>query len=145
MRHSNHRRPFIAVHSNRDTVVAATYNSLALSRDAGSHWVEIVPPQVSVIKSLAVDENSRIWVASPQGLFRKDGETAWQKVQGDWSGPANYVTSETGTAHMFAAAGNSKASPQSEHSPRKFLLVVMVVAYGRHIFVEESGRKINRL
>jgi photosystem II stability/assembly factor-like uncharacterized protein len=102
---SSRRGPFIAVQSNNDKVIAATYNSVSVSRDNGSHWTEITPPPVSVIKAIALDESSRIWVASREGLFRKDGDAAWRHVQGDWSGTVHYVAAEPGG--MIAVAGAS--------------------------------------
>lgn len=109
VRHSIHRQPFIAVQARRDTVVGATYNSVTLSKDAGAHWAELSQPPVSVIKSVAIDENSRIWIASREGLFRQDGETrVWRHVQGDWSGAVNYVASDRDTGEMLVVAGNSK-------------------------------------
>jgi len=99
------RGPFIAVQRTTIRWLPPTYNSLSLSKDNGAHWTEISPPPVSVIKAIALDESSRIWVASREGLFRKDGDATWRHVQGDWSGTVHYVAAEPGG--MIAVAGSS--------------------------------------
>ena len=69
------KQPFIAVRAAHGSIVAATHDMLFSSTDDGGTWSRMVLPNVSYVRSIVVDNNSRIWIATPQGAFLRDGGT----------------------------------------------------------------------
>ncbi len=69
------KQPFIAVRAAHGSIVAATHDMLFSSTDDGATWSRMALPSVSYVRSIVVDGNSRVWIATPQGAFLSEGGT----------------------------------------------------------------------
>lgn len=98
-------RSFISVQALDRIVLAATSNSVALSRDRGTAWTRLrLPPYVTAVYGIAAEPGT-IWLATREGALRSAdvGET-WEHVLGGL--PARQVsaiTCDLQTRHLHAA------------------------------------------
>lgn len=73
---------FLAVETGNNIMVAATPDVLLASSDGGRKWDSLELPAISQIRSVALDNNQQIWLASPQGVFYRDEVGNWEKAEG---------------------------------------------------------------
>ena len=83
--HSIGREPFTMVRSSGSRIAAAGYRELVTSHDNGRSWAEMPSPSVSVITGLILDQNERLWVSSPEGLFHEKATGGWETIKTDLS------------------------------------------------------------
>lgn len=74
------RESLLAVRSRGQVAAAATSRKLFVSADAGAHWSEVRPPLVSYIQAIALDASETMWIATPQGTFRRHLTGEWEKA-----------------------------------------------------------------
>ena len=91
--HSTDKEPFTMVRSSGNRIAAAGYRELLTSHDNGRSWAEMPSPSVSVITGMVLDQNERLWVSSPEGLFHEKAVGGWQTVKTDL--PESNITNMT--------------------------------------------------
>jgi photosystem II stability/assembly factor-like uncharacterized protein len=64
-------------------VVAASLHALEISSDGGNTWQAVpVPPKVTQISALSVDDRGQVWVGDRDGVYLSaDKSTHWQTLQ----------------------------------------------------------------
>jgi len=75
-------REFIAIKAERELVAAATLGKLLVSLDGGTVWNQTqLPSPKTIIYDLTILPDSRIFVATRDGMFRSvDGGRSWQHL-----------------------------------------------------------------
>ncbi|HUQ49213.1 MAG TPA: hypothetical protein VM056_00720 [Terriglobales bacterium] len=83
---------FISVKASSEVVVAATRRAVVISLDRGTTWKSApIPDEVSLIANVAVDPESRIYLAAREGAYRSaDSGLSWQRLT---RLPVNQLTS----------------------------------------------------
>lgn len=76
------KQPFIAVHAAGNSLVAATRDMLFTSTNDGETWSMMSIPSVSYIRSVLLDDQQRVWLATPQGTFLRASSGEWTHVPG---------------------------------------------------------------
>jgi photosystem II stability/assembly factor-like uncharacterized protein len=79
------KEPFTMVRSSGTRIAAAGYRELVTSHDNGRSWAEMPAPSVSVITGMILDQNERLWVSSPEGLFHEKAAGGWETMKTDLS------------------------------------------------------------
>ena len=71
------KQAFIAVKASNHAIVAATHDMLFSSTNDGVSWTRMPLPSVSYVRSIVVDGEDRVWIATPQGAFLRDSGGSW--------------------------------------------------------------------
>ena len=69
------------VRSSGSRIAAAGYRTLLTSRDEGRNWGKMPSPSVSLMTGMILDQDERLWVSSPQGLFHEKTIGGWETVK----------------------------------------------------------------
>jgi photosystem II stability/assembly factor-like uncharacterized protein len=101
------RESLIAVRSHGQVAAAASSRKLFLSIDGGLHWRESQPPAVSYLQAMAVDKEGTVWVASPQGAFRRNSEANWEKAP-ELPQNVGVLHYESSVGMLYAIAGRTE-------------------------------------
>ncbi len=136
---------FLAVETGNTVMVAATPDVLLASNDGGRKWDSLELPAVSQIRSVALDNNQQIWLASPQGVFYRDEVGNWEKAEGVPEAPS-VLTWDSAGRRMLAVIHSSiiLESADGEHWERLMATnspVQALVATRQRLFVgtEQDG------
>ena len=95
------KQPFIAVRAAHNAIVAATHDMLFSSTDDGATWSRMSLPSVSYVRSIVVDGDSRIWIATPQGAFLRDAGGTWVHAR-DLNDPPTSLAYDNRTSQVLA-------------------------------------------
>jgi len=74
------KEPFTAVRVSGNRIAVASWHSLLTSHDSGKTWGWMQAPAISLITGVAFDNNSQIWISSPQGMFHEKSSGGWEYV-----------------------------------------------------------------
>jgi photosystem II stability/assembly factor-like uncharacterized protein len=77
------KEPFTMVRTSGNRIAAAGYRALLTSHDNGRSWGWMPSPSVSLITGMILDQDQRLWVSSPQGLFHERAIGGWEAVKTD--------------------------------------------------------------
>jgi photosystem II stability/assembly factor-like uncharacterized protein len=99
-------QPFISVHSAGDAIVAATHDMLFTSMNDGETWSRMPLPSVSYVRSVLIDDQQRVWLATPQGAFLRQSSGTWMHVPGLPDPPTALAFDESAHQVLAFTAGN---------------------------------------
>jgi photosystem II stability/assembly factor-like uncharacterized protein len=75
--------PLTMVRSSGSRIAAAGYRTLLTSHDNGRSFASMPAPSVSVMTGMVLDQDERLWVSSPEGLFHEKATGGWEAVKTD--------------------------------------------------------------
>ncbi|HVZ60852.1 MAG TPA: hypothetical protein VG892_08720 [Terriglobales bacterium] len=101
------RQSLIAVRAQGQVAAAATSSKVFLSADGGSSWSEVATPLVSYIQSMALDGSENVWIATPQGTFRRTASSSWEKAA-DLPRDVATLLFDNASRSLYAIAGAQK-------------------------------------
>jgi photosystem II stability/assembly factor-like uncharacterized protein len=105
---NNSNEPFTMVRSSGNRIAAAGYHMLLTSNDDGRNWGKMPAPSVSLMTGMALDQDGRIWVSSPQGLFHEKAKGGWEAVKTNLpEGGIKALTYDQNMHRMYAVADSS--------------------------------------
>jgi len=108
VQHNNSNEPFTMVRSSGSRIAAAGYHALLTSNDAGRNWGKMPAPSVSLMTGMVLDQDGRIWVSSPQGLFHEKAKGGWEAVKTNLpEGGIKALTYDQNMHRMFAVSDSS--------------------------------------
>ena len=110
------KQPFIAVRSAGDAIVAATRDMLFTSTNDGETWHQMPLPSVSYVRSVLLDGQQRVWLATPQGAFLRGASGEWTHVPG-LPDPPTALAFDQSTRQVlaFTAANDVFATTNGDH------------------------------
>jgi len=100
------KEPITIVRSSGNRVAAAGYRELLTSNNDGRSWGKMESPSVSVITGMILDQDGRLWVSSPEGLFHEKAMGGWETVKTDLGGIKS-LTYDQNLHRMYAVADGS--------------------------------------
>ena len=113
------KQPFIAVKASQHSIVAATHDMLFSSTDDGVTWTRMPLPSVSYVRSIVVDSNDRVWIATPQGAFLSGANGTWTHAR-EMSDPPTSLAFDERTRQVLAlTTGNDVFSSSDGESWQK--------------------------
>lgn len=102
------KEPVTMVRSSGSRVAAAGYSELLTSNNNGRSWGRMESPSVSVITGMILDQDARLWVSSPQGLFHEKAIGGWEAVKSDLpEGSIKALTYDQNMHRMYAVVDSS--------------------------------------
>lgn len=102
------KEPFTMVRSTGNRIAAAGYRTLLTSHDNGRSWGSMPSPSVSVMTGMILDQDERLWVSSPQGLFHEKANGGWEAVKTDLpEGSIKALTYDEHKHRMYAVVDSS--------------------------------------
>jgi photosystem II stability/assembly factor-like uncharacterized protein len=100
------KQAFIAVRASHHSIVAATHDMLFSSSDDGATWTRMTLPSVSYVRSMVVDGNDRIWIATPQGAFLRDSGGSWTHARDLGAAPTSLAYDDRAAQVLALTAAN---------------------------------------
>ena len=75
------KEPVTMVRTSGNRIAAAGYRTLLTSHDDGRSWGKMPAPSVSVMTGMVLDQEQRLWISSPEGLFHEKSIGGWETVK----------------------------------------------------------------
>jgi len=105
---NNGKEPITMVRSSGSRIAAAGYRTLLTSRDEGRNWGKMPSPSVSLMTGMILDQDERLWVSSPQGLFHEKAAGGWDTVKTNLpEGNIKALTYDNRMHRMYAVVDSS--------------------------------------
>jgi len=102
------KEPVTMVRSSGSRIAAAGYRELLTSNDEGRNWGKMPAPSVSLMTGMILDQNARLWVCSPEGLFHEKAKGGWETVKTNLpEGSIKALTYDQNMHRMFAVVDSS--------------------------------------
>ncbi|HEU5234370.1 MAG TPA: transcriptional regulator [Terriglobales bacterium] len=101
------KEPIAIVRSSANRIAAAGYRTIMTSSD-GRSFAQMPAPSVSVITGMLLDQDSALWVSSPEGLFREKSVGGWESVKTNLPDHSiKALTYDQRTRRMYAVVDSS--------------------------------------
>ena len=102
------KEPVTMVRTSGSRIAAAGYRTVLTSHDNGRSWGKMEPPSVSLMTGMILDQNERLWISSPQGLFHEKAKGGWEAVKTNLpEGGIKALTYDQNMHRMFAVVDSS--------------------------------------
>ncbi|HVH86877.1 MAG TPA: YCF48-related protein [Terriglobales bacterium] len=108
VQHNSGKEAVTMVRTSGSRIAAAGYHALLTSHDNGRSWGRMPIPSVSVMTGMILDQNQRLWVSSPEGLFREKSIGGWEAVKTNLpEGGIKALTCDQSMRRMYAVVDSS--------------------------------------
>ena len=108
VQHNSGKDGVSLLRSNGERIAAAGYHALLTSNDNGRTWARMPAPSVSLMTGMILDQDARLWISSPQGLFHEKEIGGWEAVKTNLpEGNLRALTYDQQTHRMYAVVDSS--------------------------------------